>query len=337
MRLAIFDARGYDRSSFLAENALFGHDLCFFDCRLNAQSAALATGFPAVCAFVNDALDEASLKALAGVGVQLVALRCSGFNNVDLDAAASLGVAIARVPEYSPNAVAEHAIALTLTLNRKIHRACQRVRECNFSLEGLVGFDMAGKTFGVVGTGRIGRAMIRIANGFGCRTLAFDKSPDPELEASGAVVYASLERLCRESDIVSLHVPLAESTRHLIDERAISWMKPTAILINTGRGALIETKALIGALKAKRLGGAGLDVYEEEEGVFFRDLSNQGIDDDLLARLLTFPNVVITAHQAFLTQEALTEIARATLSSVSEFEQGKPLSRALAVRCPSRR
>jgi D-lactate dehydrogenase len=326
LKVAVFDTHGFEREYFERANADFGHELTFFEPRLTEQTAGLAQGHPAVCAFVNDRLDAATLAQLAAGGTRVIALRSAGFNHVDLDAAASLGLRVARVPEYSPHAVAEHAVALILTLNRRTHRAFQRVREGNFSLNGLVGFDLFGKTAGVVGTGRIGAVMARILRGFGCRVLAFDRRPDAELAGSAGLEYVPLERLFRESDVISLHVPLTPETRHLIDERALALMKPGVMLINTGRGALIDTNALIQALKRGHVGAAGLDVYEEEEGVFFEDLSGQVLQDDQLARLLTFPNVLLTAHQAFLTREALTAIARVTLGNVSDFERGRTLA-----------
>ncbi|MDP1570963.1 MAG: 2-hydroxyacid dehydrogenase [Vicinamibacterales bacterium] len=325
MRLALFDTQSYERVAFEAANAAFGHELTWFEPRLIAETAALAAGFPAVCAFVNDRLDRAALTTLEDGGTRLVALRSAGFNHVDLDAAAALGLAVVRVPAYSPHAVAEHAVALLLSVNRRIHRAHSRVREGNFQLDGFVGFDLVGKTVGVIGTGRIGKVFARIMCGFGCRVLAHDVAPDADLIALG-VVYTSLDALYRESDILSLHVPLTPDTHHLIDEAVLRVMKRGVVLVNTSRGALVDTRALIDALKRGHLGAAGLDVYEEEEGIFFRDLSDQVLQDDVLARLLTFPNVLITAHQGFLTHEALANIAHTTLDSVRAFEAGEPLT-----------
>jgi D-lactate dehydrogenase len=321
MKIAVFDTRTYDRDALERANDRFDHELTFFEPRLTADTAALAAGHGAVCAFVNDHLDEPALERLHEAGVRLVALRSAGFNHVDLVAAARLGLPVVRVPEYSPHAVAEHAVALVLALDRKIHRAHARVREWNFSLEGLVGFDLHGKTVGIVGTGRIGRAAVQIFRGFGCRVLAFDLRPDPSVDAE----YAELSELYRRSDVISLHVPLTPSTHHMVDAAAIASMKPGVMLINTSRGALIDSKALIGALKRGHLGSAGLDVYEEEEGVFFEDLSGQVLQDDVLARLLSFPNVLVTSHQAFLTREALDNIAQTTLGNVAAFERGEPL------------
>lgn len=324
MRIAVFDTHRHDRL-FLDEAGLgSGHSLTYFEPRLNAQTAALAAGFEAVCSFVNDRIDREVLVKLREGGVRLVALRSAGFNHVDLEAASELGVAVVRVPEYSPFAVAEHTVALVLALNRKIHRAHARVREGNFSLDGLLGFDLHGKTAGLVGTGRIGRATARIFHGFGCRVIAHDREPSPAMRELG-VTYVALEELYEGADIVSLHVPLTPSTRHMIDAAALARMRRGVMLVNTGRGALIDSRALIAALKTGHVGAAGLDVYEEEEGVFFEDLSDQVLQDDVLARLLTFPNVIVTAHQGFFTREALAAIAHTTLASVTAFERGEPL------------
>lgn len=319
MNTAVFDTHTYDREALEAANVHYGHGLSFFEPRLTADTISLARDIPAVCSFVNDRLDRQALTGLRSGGTRLVALRCAGFNHVDLRAAADLGLTVVRVPAYSPHAVAEHAVALILSLNRRIHRAFNRVREGNFGLDGLVGYDLFGKTVAVVGTGRIGACFARIMLGFGCRVLAFDRQQVPDLVAAG-VVYTPLDQLLKQSDIVSLHVPLSPSTHHLVDADAIAAMKPGVVLINTSRGALIDTRALIAALKNGHIGAAGLDVYEEEEGIFFRDLSNQVLQDDVLARLLTFPNVLITSHQAFLTREALDAIATTTLENIQVFE-----------------
>jgi D-lactate dehydrogenase len=319
VKVAVFDTHRYDRAAFETANPRFGHSLTFLEPRLTAQTAALAAGHDAVCSFVNDRLDAAALGTLAAAGVRAIALRSAGFNHVDLAAAGRLGLTVMRVPEYSPHAVAEHAVALVLALNRKIHRAYARVREGNFSLEGLVGFDLHGKTVGLVGTGRIGAAAARIFAGFGCRVLAYDLRP-----TDLPVTYVSVDELYRASDIVSLHVPLTPQTHHLVGELAFSRMKPGVVLVNTSRGALIDTRALIHALKRGHVGGAVLDVYEEEEGVFFRDLSDRVLQDDVLARLLTFPNVLVTSHQGFLTAEALAAIATTTLGNLAAFERGAP-------------
>ncbi len=326
MRIAMFETHRYDRESFDVASSDGRHQIDYLEPRLTRETAPLAAGREAVCSFVNDRLDAATLDILHGGGSRVIALRSAGYNHVDLTAAARLGLPVLRVPEYSPHAVAEHAVALVLTLNRKIHRAHARVREWNFSLEGLVGFDLHGKTVGIVGTGRIGTVAARIFHGFGCRVLAFDLRPDPALVASIGARYVELPELYRTSDIISLHVPLSPTTHHMIDAAALSTMKHGVMLVNTGRGALIESTALIGALKSGQLGAAALDVYEEEEGVFFHDLSGLVLQDDVLARLLTFPNVIVTSHQAFLTREALASIARVTLDNITAFERGEPLT-----------
>lgn len=328
MKVAIFDTHRYDREVFTEANLRRDrrHDLTYLEPRLVAETAVLAAGAPAVCSFVNDRVDSAALGVLRDAGVGLLALRSAGFNHVDLKAAAALGIRVVRVPEYSPYAVAEHTVALMLALNRKLVRAHIRVHDLNFSLEGLVGFDMHGKTAGVVGTGRIGLVVARILQGFGCRVLAFDARPDPKRAEELSFSFVPLEVLLAESDIVSLHVPLSPSTHHLLDAAAFARMKRGAMLINTGRGALIDTAALIGALKTGQVGSAGLDVYEEEEGIFFQDLSEQVLEDDVLARLLTFPNVLITSHQGFLTRDALRNIAETTLASIDAYERGDTLA-----------
>jgi D-lactate dehydrogenase len=327
VKVAVFDTHRFE-TEFLEEAARpRGYELLFLEPRLTAATAALARGCEAVCSFVNDHVDEQALGILKAGGTRLVAVRAAGFNHVDLQAASRLGIRVVRVPAYSPHAVAEHAVCLLLALNRKIHRAAGRVRELNFSLDGLVGFDLHGKTVGVIGTGRIGQVFARIMHGFGCRVLAYDLRPDPGIAALPGLQYVDLPRLFLESDVVSLHVPLTPETRHLIDARALAAMKRGVFLINTGRGALIETRALIEALKTGQVGAAGLDVYEEEENVFFQDLSGKVLQDDVLARLLTFPNVLITAHQAFLTREALRNIAETTVDSLRELAEGRPLSR----------
>lgn len=331
MRVAFFDTHGFDREPLELANRARGHELVFFEARLTSATAPLARGFPCVCCFVNDRLDASALGELAEGGVRLVALRSAGYNNVDLDAAARHGMVVVRVPEYSPHAVAEHAVALVLALNRKIYRAYARVREGNFSLDGLVGFDLHGKTVGVVGTGRIGRAAATIFAGFGCRVLAFDLAPDAELVRAHGARYVALQELYSESDVISLHVPLTPATHHMVDARAIATMKHGVMLINTSRGGLVDSRALVEGLKSGKVGSAGLDVYEEEEGVFFRDLSDQVIQDDVLARLLLFPNVVITAHQGFLTHEALANIAATTLDNITAFEHGRALENRVGV------
>lgn len=322
--VAVFDTHPYDRDSLTAAPGADGIEWRFLDFRLTRETAALAAGARAVCVFVNDQLDRPCLEALAARGVGLVALRCTGFNNVDLAAARELRLTVTRVPVYSPHAVAEHAVALLLTLNRKIHRAYSRVRELNFSLHGLVGFDLHARTAGIIGTGKIGRIVAGILRGFGMRILAYDPHPDPAWAAGMGVEYVDASSLAGLSDVVSLHIPLTPETHHLIRAETLDLMKPGAILINVSRGALIDTTALIEALKSGRLGGVALDVYEEEEGIFFEDLSGQVLQDDELARLLTFPNVLITAHQAFLTREALADIARTTVANLAALDQRRP-------------
>jgi D-lactate dehydrogenase len=322
MRLAVFSSKPYDVTFLTAANQGRGHELHFLEPRLVKETSALAAGFPAICAFVNDQIDSDVLTRLAAGGTRLVALRSAGFNNVDLPAAARLGFTVTRVPAYSPHAVAEHTVALILALNRKVHRAWARVREGNFALDGLLGFDLVGRTTGVVGTGKIGAAVARIMAGFGCRVLAFDPVSNPECIALG-VSYVPFGELLAQSDIVTLHCPLTPETRHLMDAAALARMKPGAMLINTGRGALVDTRAVIDALKTGRLGHLGLDVYEEEAALFFEDRSWRVLQDDVFARLLTFPNVVVTGHQGFFTAEALTAIAETTLEALTEFEQGR--------------
>jgi D-lactate dehydrogenase len=329
INVAVFDAHRFDRDAL--ERALAGAaaetgapaepgiSLRFLEVRLNARTAALADGCDAVCAFVNDCLDEETLRRLSATGVRMVALRCAGFNHVDLRAARQLGLGVARVPAYSPYAIAEHAVALILALNRKIVRASGRVRDGNFSLEGLVGFDLHGKTVGVVGTGKIGAAFARIMRGFGCVLLGADPAPDAALSAETGLEYCSLPELLGRSDIVSLHLPLHGATRHVLDEAAIGKMRHGAMLINTGRGALVDTVALMEGLKNGQIGAVGLDVYEEEEGVFFEDHSGEVLRDEKLAWLLMCPNVLITAHQAFLTREALDGLASTTLLNLREY------------------
>lgn len=325
MRVAIFSSHSFEKEFFDASNAKSKHDLVFFDAALNSQTARLADGFDAVCCFVTDNVNHDTLALLKKSGVRLIALRSAGYNNVDLEEAEHLGIPIVRVPAYSPHAVAEYATGILLCLNRKIHLAYARVRELNFSLDGLMGFDLNGKTVGVIGTGRIGSVFARIMNGFGCRVIAYDPKPNPHLLNDNILEYVDLVTLYRQSNIISLHVPLLPTTKHLIDVSAIVEMKKGTIVINTGRGALLNAPALIESLKSGHLGGAALDVYEEEDGIFFKDLSNQVLKDDVLARLLTFPNVLLTSHQAFLTREALSNIIETTLWNISEFEQGKGL------------
>jgi len=319
-----FDTKPYDRDSLQRASSSARIEWRFMDCRLSVETASAAHGARAVCIFVNDRADRPCLEALAKLGVKHVALRCAGFNGIDLVAAKELGFSVTRVPAYSPYAVAEHAVALLLALNRKIPRASNRVHDLNFSLSGLVGFDLHGKTAGIFGTGKIGRIAAQILRGFGMKVLAFDPFPSPDWAREYGVEYTDARTLACESEVISLHTPLTPETHHIIRRETLELMKPGAILINVSRGALIDTKGLIEALKSGRLGGVALDVYEEEEGVFFEDLSGQILHDDELARLLTFPNVLITAHQAFLTREALAEIARVTVANLLAFESGEP-------------
>jgi len=322
MIIAVFDTHHFDRAALEKENKRAGHELHFFESRLDRKTAKLAAGSQAVCVFVNDMLDRPTLQALHELGIRLIALRCAGYNQVDLKAAKELDFTVVRVPDYSPYAVAEHAVALLLALNRKLHRAYNRVRESNFSLEGLVGFDLHGKTVGIVGTGKIGAVFARIMAGFGCRLLAFDTTRRTDLP----VTYVDREELLARSDILSLHVPLLPETYHFLKAETLAKLKPGALVINTSRGALIEAHALIDALKSGHVGGAALDVYEEEGGVFFHDLSGQILQDDVLARLISMPNVIITSHQAFLTHEALANIAQTTLENIRKFFEGTPVN-----------
>jgi D-lactate dehydrogenase len=331
MRIAVFATKAYDRRFLDLANADFGHDLTWFEARLDDTTAPLADGFDAVCVFVNDRLDAAALSRLAQGGVRAVALRCAGYNNVDLRAAETLGLTVIRVPAYSPEAVAEFTLGLLLAMNRNIPRASARVRENNFALDGLIGRNLSGRTAGVVGTGRIGALVARALKlGFGCEVLAHDVVEDPALTQIG-VRYVDREILLRQSDIISLHCPLTPETRHLIDGPTLAAARPRVMIVNTSRGALIDTQALIDALKSHRVGGVALDVYEQEGDLFFEDLSNEIVQDDVFQRLLTFPNVLVTGHQAFLTEEALTAIAVTTLSGLAEIEAGRlPANRVTA-------
>ena len=322
MKIAFFSAKIYDRAFF--DRYLTGHEIIYFEAPLNEQTANLASGCNAVCLFVNDKLNAAVLKALSTTGIKLAALRSAGFNNVDLAAAKANNIAVVRVPAYSPHAVAEHAVALILTLNRKTHKAYNRVREGNFSLERLTGFDLFGKTVGVIGTGKIGQVFCNIMNGFGCKILAFDLTANKRMEETG-VMYLPLTDLLQQADVISLHCPLNEQTRHIINAHTIGLMKDGVMLINTSRGALINTRDVIKALKTGRIGYLGLDVYEQEETLFFNDLSENIIQDDDIMRLLSFPNVLITSHQGFFTEEALVLIAQTTMQNISDFEAGRQL------------
>jgi D-lactate dehydrogenase len=320
VKVAVFSTKPYDRQALDSANS-DGHELTYLEARLTPDTAALARGFEAVCPFVNDQLSEDVIDMLADNGLRLLALRSAGFNHVDLAAAERRKITVARVPAYSPYAVAEHAVGLILTLNRKLHRAYNRVREGNFALEGLLGFDMHGKCVGVIGTGKIGAVFARIMCGFGCTVLAHDPQEAEDVVKLG-VRYVSIDELFRNADIIALHLPLMPATHHLIDAAAIARMKPGVMLINTSRGGLVDTRAVIDGLKSGTVAALGLDVYEEEADLFFEDLSSSVIQDDVFARLLTFPNVLITGHQGFFTREALTNIAETTLANVTAFERG---------------
>lgn len=324
MQIALFSSKSYDVEYFEASSGAFNHSITHFETRLRARTVNLATGHDAVCVFVNDMLDRNTIGQLSDIGVKVIALRCAGFNNVDLAAARDAGIRVVRVPAYSPEAVAEHALALILTLNRKTHKAFNRVRDGNFSLEKLTGFNVSGKTVGVIGTGKIGEAFIRIVSGMGCNTLGYDKFPNESLSFPG-FEYASLEKLLTQSDIISLHCPLTPETAYLINRQTLNMMKPGVMLINTSRGALINTNDVIEALKNRHVAYLGIDVYEQEEKLFFRDRSEEILQDDQIARLMTFPNVLITAHQAFFTREALVQIATTTLQNLADFEEGREL------------
>ncbi|MDL2232467.1 2-hydroxyacid dehydrogenase [Ruminococcaceae bacterium OttesenSCG-928-L11] len=321
MKIAFFDTKPYDRIWFQPLSEEYGFTIKFYEYKLNTETAVFAKGFDVVCVFVNDPATAEVIDLLHQYGVGLLALRCSGYNQVDLKAAQGK-IPIVRVPSYSPTAIAEHAIALLLAVNRKIHRAYTRTRDNNFNINGLMGTDLRGKTIGVAGTGRIGQLFAEIAAGFGMRVLAYDPYPNPAVPGE----YVGLDTLLSQSDILSLHCPLTRDTHHMIRADSIAKMKDGVLIINTSRGALIDTEALLDGLKSKKIGGAGLDVYEEEEHYFFEDLSDQIIDDDELARLLSFPNVIVTSHQAFFTREAMEAIARVTLDNIREYADGKPLT-----------
>ena len=322
MKIAFFSTKSYDREFF--DRYVSTHEIIYFEAPLNEQTVNLAAGCEGICAFVNDKLNTAVLSALKKLGIQLVALRCAGFNNVNIESAKLNGITVVRVPAYSPYAVAEHALALILTLNRKTHKAYNRVREGNFSLDRLTGFDLHGKTVGVIGTGKIGEVFCDIMQGFGCNVLAFDLMANPAL-AARQVHYLPLIDLLEQSDIISLHCPLTEQTRHIINEHSISMMKEGVMLINTSRGALIDTSDAIDGLKTGKIGYLGLDVYEQEEKLFFNDLSENIIQDDIIMRLMSFPNVLVTAHQGFFTEEALSQIAQVTLTNIDAFVAGATL------------
>lgn len=324
MRIAVFSSKSYDREYLDKFNIGDKHKLTYFDVSLNSNTTNLTLGFEAVCVFVNDKVDKETIGKLSESGIKVIALRCAGFNNVDIDAATERNIKVVRVPAYSPQAVAEHSVALILTLNRKTHKAYNRVKESNFSLEKLIGFNLYGKTVGVVGTGRIGSIFCEIMLGFGCKVIACDLNESSDLKEKG-VEYKPLGEIVNISDIISLYCPLTPETHHLINSSMFSKMKKGAMLINTSRGAIIKTADAIEALKSEKLGYLGIDVYEQEENLFFKDLSESIIQDDLILRLMNFPNVLITSHQGFFTKEALEQIAITTLNNISNFESGLSL------------
>ncbi len=322
MKITMFDTKPYDKKYFEEINQNYGFDIKYLESTLGENSAIMAKGSDVVCPFVNCNVDKKVIDILADEGIRLIAMRSAGFNNVDLKRATERGLKVVRVPAYSPHAVAEHSFAMLLTLVRKMQHAYVRTREFNFSLSGLEGFDLYRKTIGIIGTGKIGRCAIDIAKGFGMQILAYDPYPQP-LEG---VEYTNLEELLKKSDIISLYCPLTKDNRHLINAESLKMIKKNAVIINTSRGALVNSEDLLDALKEKRLAGAALDVYEEEAGIFFTDQSNEGIEDDTLARLISMPNVIVTSHQGYLTEEALRAISETTLKNISEFEQGLALS-----------
>jgi D-lactate dehydrogenase len=322
LNVAIFDSKPYIEKIFEEQNNN-RFSFRFFKPRLNLDTISLASGFKVLCAFVNDNIDSEVVEELNRLEIEMIALRCAGYNNVDIEACKKYGISVTHVPAYSPHAVAEHTVALIMALNRHIHKANNRIREGNFSLDGLVGFDMYGKTAGIIGTGKIGKCIIDILLGFGCKILAYDKFPDRKIAQMKGVQYVDLNKLFRDSNIISLHVPLTPETHYIINRESIKKMKPGVMLINTSRGGLVDTKALIEGLVNGRIGSAGLDVYEEESEYFFEDYSHAVISDDILARLTTFNNVMVTSHMGFLTHEALTNIAKTTIKNISEYEKGK--------------
>lgn len=330
MKIAFFSTKSYDREYFNRANSSSGIELDYFESSLNPKTAKLLKDYDAVCAFVNDDLGRETLSELSQNGIGLVALRCAGFNQVDLHAAEESGIRVMRVPAYSPHAVAEHAVALILALSRKTHKAYNRVRDSNFSLERLVGFDLNRKTVGVIGTGKIGKVFAEIMTGFNCTVLAYDPYPSEELKNKG-VTYGELDMILKASDIISLHCPLTPETHRIINSESLAMMKQGAMLINTSRGKLINTEDVIHSLREKHLGYLGIDVYAEEEKLFFRDLSERIIDDESIMQLISFPNVLITAHQAFLTHEALTEIAETTLQNIQDYRDGRQSNNTVSV------
>lgn len=320
MRIAVFSTKSYDKKFIDEANQKFHHEIRYFKAHLTSETCKLASGYETVCVFVNDELNEEVLRELYANGTRLISLRCAGFNNIDLKTALDLGLTVARVPRYSPHGVAEHAVALMLTLNRQTHRAYNRIREGNFSLDGLLGFEIYEKVVGIVGTGAIGSKLVRIMKGFGAEVICYDPYQSQEcIDAGGS--YVSFEELLSRSDIISLHSPLTRDTYHMIDEEAVKKMKKGVMIINTSRGGLIDTKAAIEGLKNEKIGYLGLDVYEEEGDLFFEDLSGKVIQDDVFARLNTFPNVIITGHQAFFTQRAMTNIADTALQNIQDYTQ----------------
>ncbi|MFW5831448.1 MAG: 2-hydroxyacid dehydrogenase [Prolixibacteraceae bacterium] len=322
MKVAFYSSKSYDEEFFTKVNRDFNYELEFFETRLDSHTVQLADGYNAICAFVNDKINAGTLRAMKDKEIRLLVLRCAGFNNVDLEAADEYDVTVMRVPAYSPAAVAEHALALILTLNRKTHKAYNRVREGNFSLERLTGFNISGKTVGVIGTGAIGKAFIKLLRGFENTVKAHDPYPDDKLKEQG-IEYVSLEELLAQSDIISLHCPLTPETHRMINTDTLKHVKEGAMLVNTSRGKLIDTEAVINSLRNKQLGSLAIDVYAEEEKLFFKDLSEMIIDDDTISRLMTLPNVLVTAHQAFLTREALVQIAKITLQNITDFKNGE--------------
>ena len=329
MKIAFYDTHSYDKQSFEEANKAFGFDICYNEFKLNENTVVTAQGADAVCVFVNDVVNGWVISALKDAGVKLIALRCAGFNNVDIRAAKSAGIKVVRVPAYSPYAVAEHAVALLMSLTRHIPQAYLRTKTANFSIEGLTGRDLHGLTAGILGTGKIGRILAGILQGFGMKIIAYDPFPNEQWAKESGAQYVSLEQIFRESDVLSLHCPLTEETKHIVNHDSMKSMKNDAVIINTGRGALIDSKALVHALKHKHIGGIGMDVYEEEGKYFFSDWSSEVMTDDVLARLLTFPNVIITGHQAFLTTNALKNISEITLQNVLDFKEGKELVNAV--------
>lgn len=325
MKIAFYDTRSYDKEAFTKENEKYGYEIDYFDFKLNEKTALTSKGFDAVCVFVNDTVNEKVISELKECGVKVILLRCAGFNNVDLDAAEKAGLKVLRVPAYSPHAVAEHAAALLLSLTRHIPQAYQRTKTVNFNIEGLTGRDLFGLTAGIFGTGKIGRCMADIMSGFGMKVICYDPFPDAEWAARKGYAYVGVEEIFKESDVLSFHCPLTDDNHHIVNSDNLKLMKEDAVIINTSRGALIDTKALVHALKHRHIGGAALDVYEEESAFFFKDCSADIIADDVLARLLTFPNVLITGHQAFLTSTALSNIAEVTLGNLKAFAGGENL------------